>query len=66
MTTKMINQIDMIEQIEAELTLSFGEFVNEIRVGGKCSKCSQGFLEYDGMLNLVCSNCGNTTGGCFT
>lgn len=38
----------------------------EVRFGGKCWKCEEGFFEYNGMLNLVCSNCGYTSGGCFT
>ena len=38
----------------------------EIRVGATCWKCKAGKFEYDGMLNLVCTNCGYTSGGCFT
>ncbi len=38
----------------------------EIRFGSTCSKCRKGSFDYDGMLNLVCSNCGYTSGGCFT
>jgi ribosomal protein S27AE len=38
----------------------------EIRIGVVCPKCQKGTFEYDGMLNLVCSNCGYTSGGCFT
>ena len=38
----------------------------EIRFGVLCPKCKKGKFDYDGMLNLVCSNCGYTSGGCFT
>jgi ribosomal protein S27AE len=38
----------------------------EIRFGSTCPKCRKGSFDYDGMLNLVCSNCGYTSGGCFT
>ncbi|PKO11377.1 MAG: hypothetical protein CVU40_01150 [Chloroflexi bacterium HGW-Chloroflexi-2] len=38
----------------------------EIRFGSTCSICRKGSFDYDGMLNLVCSNCGYTSGGCFT
>lgn len=38
----------------------------EIRFGSTCPICRKGLFEYDGMLNLVCSNCGYTSGGCFT
>jgi len=38
----------------------------EIRFGGLCPKCKKGEFDYDGLLNLVCPNCGYTSGGCFT
>ncbi len=38
----------------------------EIRVGAICPKCLKGIFDYDGLLNLVCPNCGFTAGGCFT
>jgi uncharacterized protein (DUF983 family) len=38
----------------------------EIRFGSLCPKCKIGKFDYDGMLNLVCSHCGYTSGGCFT
>jgi len=37
-----------------------------IQVGAPCPACSQGRLDYDGMLNLVCPLCGYGQGGCFT
>ncbi len=38
----------------------------EIRFGGVCPVCEIGILDYDGMLNLICPNCGYSAGGCFT
>jgi len=29
--------------------------------GDVCPTCGHGKIEYDGMLNLVCSDCGQTT-----
>jgi hypothetical protein len=37
-----------------------------LRAGMTCPRCHQGIIEYDGMLNLVCPNCGLTDAGCFT
>lgn len=39
---------------------------NEPRPGDPCPKCGQAVLEYDGLLNLACPNCGYAVGGCFT
>lgn len=38
----------------------------EVRFGRLCPACKKGIFDYDGMLNLVCPNCGYTSGGCFT
>lgn len=38
----------------------------EPRSGDPCPKCGQAVLEYDGLLNLSCPNCGYAVGGCFT
>lgn len=38
----------------------------ELRSGDQCPSCQNGCMDYDGMLNLACSNCGYTQGGCFT
>lgn len=38
----------------------------DIRCGGICPNCKEGILDYDGLLNLVCSKCNYTIGGCFT
>jgi hypothetical protein len=36
--------------------------------GGRCPKCGQGSLDYDGLLNLSCPHCGytNSAGGSYT
>lgn len=36
--------------------------------GDHCTHCEQGSLDYDGLLNLVCTHCGRAAGqgGCFT
>jgi uncharacterized protein (DUF983 family) len=34
--------------------------------GDTCPKCGKGKLDYDGMLNLSCLECGYSLGGCFT
>ena len=38
----------------------------ELRVGDLCPKCKIGHLDYDGLLNLACHECGFALGGCFT
>lgn len=58
-------------QEEIDLTLNLdlgGERSNyaEIRAGDVCPQCGQAEIDYDGMLNLVCPNCGFSLMGCFT
>jgi hypothetical protein len=38
----------------------------ELHPGDICPECPQGRLDYDGMLNLSCSECGFSLSGCFT
>lgn len=40
--------------------------LNRIRVGDICPRCQNERLDYNGMLNLVCPNCGVIESGCFT
>ena len=40
--------------------------VLEIRRGERCPMCQQGVMDYDGLLNLACAECGYALGGCFT
>ncbi len=58
------------EHSKEEITINVNDLsvlnTIEIRVGATCWKCKVGKFEYDGMLNLVCTNCGYTSGGCFT
>jgi len=36
------------------------------QVGDLCPNCQSAKLDYDGMLNLSCPQCGYTLAGCFT
>lgn len=36
------------------------------RPGDPCPQCIDGHLDYDGLLNLVCQQCGYTLAGCST
>lgn len=38
----------------------------EYRQGDICPRCSTGCLDYDGLLNLSCPECGYAQAGCFT
>ena len=38
----------------------------ELRAGDLCPACAKGRLDYDGMLNLSCVECGFSLAGCFT
>lgn len=61
--------IDLREDMRNNLTETNKGSNNEnleIRFGGLCPKCKKGEFDYDGLLNLVCPNCGYTSGGCFT
>lgn len=37
-----------------------------LHAGDMCPRCQRGVLDYDGLLNLACSQCGYSLGGCFT
>lgn len=36
-----------------------------LRAGDLCPACQHGKLDYDGLLNLACPECGYAQGGCF-
>ena len=38
----------------------------ELHSGDQCPACLRDYLDYDGLLNLICPSCGYTLGGCFT
>jgi uncharacterized protein (DUF983 family) len=42
------------------------ETTTGFRSNDTCPHCHSGKMEYNGMLNLECSICGYTLGGCFT
>ncbi len=37
-----------------------------LRAGMRCPRCKKGMIDYNGMLNLVCPNCGLTEAGACT
>jgi len=39
---------------------------NELRAGDLCPYCHTAQMDYDGLLNLVCPQCGYSHAGCFT
>ena len=39
---------------------------SKLRAGDLCPKCRVAQMDYDGLLNLTCPNCGYALGGCFT
>lgn len=38
----------------------------QLQVGNICPACGKAYLDYDGLLNLTCSECGYTLSGGFT
>jgi uncharacterized protein (DUF983 family) len=42
------------------------DVITELRVGSQCPRCQVGILDYNGLLNLACQNCGFELSGCFT
>jgi NADH pyrophosphatase NudC (nudix superfamily) len=38
----------------------------EIKAGRICPKCQQEKLDYNGLLQIICPNCGVIDAGCFT
>jgi ribosomal protein S27AE len=48
------------------LSLAGGVDAQEPRAGEVCPNCGRGVLDYDGLLNLSCPECGYTSPGCFT
>jgi hypothetical protein len=40
--------------------------LNRAREGELCPNCGRAVLEYDGLLNLVCTSCHFSEAGCFT
>ena len=38
----------------------------ELRLGDLCPQCGEHYLDYDGLLNLACPQCGAQASGCFT
>lgn len=38
----------------------------ELRPGDLCPVCGKNYIDFDGMLNLTCPECGSISVGCFT
>jgi hypothetical protein len=38
----------------------------ELHAGDTCPCCRNGTLDYDGLLNLTCPQCGYSLAGCFS
>ncbi|RPI86281.1 MAG: hypothetical protein EHM41_09000 [Chloroflexi bacterium] len=70
-TFKIKNEVDSAKVVENS-GLYLGDVIiprnltKPPRSGDACPKCKRGKLDYDGMLNLSCSECGYTLAGCFT
>jgi uncharacterized protein (DUF983 family) len=49
-------------------TSSRNQTLEQARLKAKdlCPACQSGRMDYNGMLNLECDQCGYTVGGCFT
>ena len=60
--SQQINDQNMSE-IAPVCYLNPGE---RLREGMICPRCHSGSIEYNGLLNLVCSNCGLTEAGACT
>jgi uncharacterized protein (DUF983 family) len=40
--------------------------VSQLQVGNLCPACGKAYLDYNGLLNLICFECGYTLSGSFT
>jgi uncharacterized protein (DUF983 family) len=58
---KNIKQDEYSQTIEAGLSK-----ICHLRSGDTCPRCQTGKMEYDGLLNLTCIQCGYIIGGGFT
>jgi rubredoxin len=70
---KMLNKADIPESPSSEEYEKEEEFPvcylrpgERLREGMICPRCHAGKMAYNGMLNLVCSNCGLTEAGACT
>ena len=68
MSIKQAEQpVDTIASLVLSLDKSFPQEQSiELRSGDLCPQCCEGFLDYDGLLNLSCPACSFAVGGCFT
>jgi len=71
MQNKAIGENKKKEKSDRKVSLILNEISNAdpavgYQAGMMCPKCKNAVLDYDGLLNLVCPNCGVLQGGCFT
>jgi len=52
-----ISGVDNAEYIKSDVKQNAGDI---------CPQCQIGWIDYDGMLNLSCPDCGYSLSGCFT
>ena len=63
--TKRVSAFEMITHLEFELDLPWkGTAIP--KAGETCRNCQSAKIDYDGMLNLSCPDCGYILVGCFT
>jgi len=51
---------------EGQVQVKLQDTPREIQIGDICPVCQIGHLDYNSVLNLECTNCRYTLGGCFT
>ncbi len=52
--------------IQETTSTETSECRDEIRAGQLCPKCKKALIDYDGLLNLTCPECGLVESGSFT
>lgn len=58
--------LDWLPEALKVVHLDIPQEVAEPHAGDICPRCFKGILDYDGLLNLACPQCGYSLGGCFT
>jgi len=62
------SSLDRPPSVSNEAAIGPAKWVSlaRLRAGNLCPICQTESLDYDGLLNLVCPQCGYALGGCFT
>jgi hypothetical protein len=66
LSSHYLSQIDSKVQLPASQERPLPEINRPPRLGDYCPVCQRGCLEFDGLLNLACQECGFAFTGCFT